>query len=123
MALLFNLSFRYGRVLSSWRRANVAPLFKADAKDVVENNRSISLFSIPSKCHEKIVHNAIYAHVARYLTDWTHGFIRGRSCATQLVLTHHQWKKALADGLHVDVVFLNLSKAFDRVFHVVLLLM
>ena len=30
--------------------------------------------------------NAVYSYVAPYLTDWQHGFVRGRSCATQLVL-------------------------------------
>ena len=39
----------------------------------------------------------------------------------QLVLTHRQCKKALDDGLHVDVVFLDFSKAFDRVSHVIIL--
>ena len=70
---------------------------------------------------EMIVHKATYSHVAPYLTDWQHGFTRGRSCATQLVLTHHQWTKALDDGLQVDVVFLDISKAFDRVSHDLLL--
>ena len=51
------------------KRANVTPVFKADAKDVVENYRSISLLSIRSKCQERIVYNAIYPHVAPYLTD------------------------------------------------------
>ena len=55
------------------------------------------------------------SHAAPHRTDWQHGFIRGRSCATQLVLTHHQWKKALDDGLQGDGVFLDFSKAFDRV--------
>ena len=121
LTLLFNLSFRSGKVPSLWKKANVTPVYKADAKDVVENYRSISLLSIPSKCQEKIVHNAIYSHVAPYLTDWQHGFIRGRSCATQLVLTHHHWTKALDDGLQVDVVFLDFAKAFDRVSHDILL--
>ena len=87
--LLFNSSLRSGRVSSLWKRANVTPVFKAEAKDVVENYRLISLLSIPSKCLEKIVHKAIYSHVAPYLTDWQHAFMTGRSCATQLVLTHH----------------------------------
>ena len=66
------------------KRANVTPVFKADAKDVVENFGSISLLSIPSKCQERIVYNAVYPYLAPYLTDWQHGFMRGRSCATQL---------------------------------------
>ena len=41
------------------KRANNTAVFKADAKDVVENDRSISLLSIPSKCQERIVYNAV----------------------------------------------------------------
>ena len=77
------------------KRANVTPVFKADAKDVVENFGSISLLSIPSKCQERIVYNAVYPHVAPYLTDWQHGFVRGRSCSTQLaslsINDHLEW--------------------------------
>ena len=89
LTLLFNLSFGSSRVPSLWKKANVTAVFKSDAKDVVENYRSISLLSIPSKYQKKIVHNAIYSHVAPYLSDWQHGFVRGRSCVTQLVLSHH----------------------------------
>ena len=48
-----------------------------------------------------------------------HGFIKGRSCETQLILTHHQWATALDKGRQVDVVFLDFSKAFDKVNHAV----
>jgi len=108
-------------MLERMKRANVTPVFKAAAKDVVENYRSISLLPIPSKCQERIVHNAVYSHVAPYLTDWQLGFVRGRSCATQLVLSHHQWSKTLDEGKQVDVVFLDFAKAFDRVAHNILL--
>ena len=90
LALLFNMSLKSGRVSSSWKRANFTPVFKAGTRDVVKNYRSISLLSVPSKCQEKIVDDAIYSHVAPFLTDWQHSFVKGRSCATQLVLTHHQ---------------------------------
>ena len=73
-------------------------------------------------CLERIVHYAIYDHVSPLLTEWQHGFIKGRSCeTTQLILTHHQWATALDKGRQVDVVFLDFSKAFDKVNHAVLL--
>ena len=56
-----------------------------------------------------------------YLIDWQHGFVRGRSCATQLVLSLHQWSKARDEGRQVDAIFLDFAKAFDRVAHDVLL--
>ena len=47
---------------------------------LVENYRSISLLSIPGKCQEHIVHTVIiYSHDSAYLTDWQHGFVKGRS--------------------------------------------
>ena len=89
----------------------------------MENYRSISLLSIPGKCQEHIVHTAIifYSHVSGYLSDWQHGFVKGRSTATQLILTHHNWAKTLDEGHQVDVDFLDFSKAFDLVPHNVLL--
>ena len=114
LALLFNVSLNSGRVSSSWKRANVTPVFKAGATDLVENYRSISLLSISTKCQEKIV--------TSFLTDWQQGFVKSRSCATyQVVLPHHQWTRALEDGLQVDVVFLDFAKAFVKVLHVILL--
>ena len=85
------------------------------------NYRSISLLPIPAKCLERIVHSAIYDHVSPFSTEWQHGFVKGRSCETQLILTHHQWATALDQGRQVDVVFLDFSKAFDKVNHAVLL--
>ena len=35
--------------------------------------------------------------------------------------THHHWPKALDAGHQVDAVFLDFSKAFDKVSHVILL--
>ena len=87
----------------------------------MENYRSISLLSILGKCLERIVHRVVYSHVSPFLNDWQHGFVKGCSCITQLVLTHHMWHKALDDGLQVDAVFLDFTKAFDRVHHKILL--
>ena len=67
------------------------------------------------------MNNAVHSHVAPYLTDWQHGFVRGRSCATQLVLSLHQWPKALDEGKEVNIVSLDFAKAFNRVAHNILL--
>ena len=73
----------------------------------MENYRSISLLSIPGKCQERIVHTAIYSHVSAYLSDLQHAFVKGRSTATQLILTHHKWAKTLDEGRQVDVAFFS----------------
>ena len=115
LSILFNLSFRLGVVPQKWKRANITPVFKSDNKNLVEIYRSVFLLSVISKCQENILYHAIFSQVASYLNDWQHGFIKGRSCVTQLVLTHHYWSKALDAGHQVDAVFLDFSKAFDKV--------
>ena len=111
---LFNLSFSLGEVPLTCKTANATSAFKDNAKENVENYAFISLLSILGKCPERIIHRAIYCHVSPFLTDWQHGFVKGRSCATQLVLAK---RKALDAGLHVDAVFLDFAKAFNRVNH------
>ena len=123
LAHLFNLSLRTGKMPTLWKSANITPIHKGASWELVTNYRSISLLPIPAKCLERIVHCAIYDHVSPFLTEWQHGFIKGRSCETQLILTHHQWATALDKGRQVDVVFLDFSKAFDEVNHAVLLQM
>ena len=115
LALLLNRSFSLGSVPVQWKLANISPFHKANARDLVDNYRSISLVSIPGKCQERIVYSAIY--YSAFLSDWQHGFVKGRSTASQLILTHHKWAKALGEGHQVDVVFLDFSKAFHRYFH------
>ena len=40
---------------------------------------------------------------------------------TQLILSHNYWAKVLDDGCQLDVAFLDLSKAFNRASHSVML--
>ena len=95
-----------------WKSPNITPIHKNNNKEFVENYRSISLLPIPAKCLERLVHTAIYAHISPYLSEWQQGFVKGKSCETQLVLTHHHWVTALDEGRQVDVAFLDFSKAF-----------
>ena len=67
------------------------------------------------------MHAAICTHISPYLSEWQHGFVKGKSCGSQSVLTHHQWVTASDEGRQVDVAFLDFSKAFDRVNHSFLL--
>ena len=70
----------------------------------MDNYRSISSLSIPGKCQEHVVYLAIYSHVSAYLSDWQHSFLKGRSTATQQILTHHKWAKALDEGHQVGLI-------------------
>lgn len=54
-------------------------------------------------------HLRLDTHISPYLAEWQHGFVKGKSCETQLVVTHHDWVTALDEGRQVDVAFVDFS--------------
>ena len=50
-------------------------------------------------------------------TKHQHGFMRERSCVTQLLESIEKWTEMIEQGYSVDVVYLNFQKAFDTVPH------
>ena len=50
-----------------------------------------------------------------------HGFIPGRSCTTQLVEVLDYIGSLLDSGKQTDIIFMDMSKAFDKVSHKLLL--
>ena len=50
-------------------------------------------------------------------TNHQHGFIKTKSCVTQLLETIEKWTELLDQGYSVDVIYLDFQKAFDSVPH------
>ena len=46
-----------------------------------------------------------------------HGFMKGRSCITQLLSAIEAWTEALDDGQCIDTIYFDFKKAFDTVPH------
>jgi hypothetical protein len=65
--------------------------------------------------------NVMYSHVSHKIVPEQHGFIKGRYTVTNLVDFTQFVSKALDKRLQVDVIYTDLSKAFDRVNHCILL--
>ena len=57
----------------------------------------------------------------KFITSRQHGFHPGHSCETQLIRVLDDWTSALELGHQVDVIYLDLQKAFDKVPHARLL--
>ena len=51
-----------------------------------------------------------------------HGFRQGRSCLSKLLAHYNKVLALLEQGLNVDTVYLDFSKAFDKVDHQFVLL-
>ena len=121
LTLLFNKSLSTGVLPGDWKLANVVPVYKKDNKEHVENYRPISLFSLILKTLERYVFNKIKDHVFEQIDDDQHGFVPRKSCVTQLIEVFEYIGRELDLGKLVDVIYLDMSKAFDRVSHMQLL--
>jgi hypothetical protein len=118
------LSFSSGKIPDSWKEADIIPLHKKGVKDKRDTYRPVSLTSYPCKVCEKIVrqHLVEFWITKNIFIPDQFGFMKGKSCLSQLLTVFHDWSNNRNSGLSTDVVFLDFSKAFDSVPHERLLL-
>jgi len=116
---IFISSFTTGIVPDKWKEANITPIFKKGDKIEPSNYRPISLTSIPCKLMERMVRDIMLNHLYKYdsITKEQHGFVKNKSCLTNLLETMDTVTHAFNDGLQTLVVFLDFQKAFDKVCH------
>ena len=113
-----------GIVPASYKEANVCPVPKKGDLSIVTNYRPISLLNSENKLFERVVFKHLYNHLYRnnLLTSLQSGFIPGDSTVNKLTYLYNTFCQALDVGKEVCVVFCEISKAFDRVWHAGLLL-
>ena len=114
---IFQLSLEAGRLPEAWKTGYVKPIFKGGARDLPSNYRPVCLTSVVCKVMEKIVKQALQSHLAPIITSRQHGFQKGRSCITNLLTAREEWAKLVDSGKRLDVIFVDFSKAFDKVSH------
>ena len=121
LILLFQNSAKLSYFPDIWKRSNIIPLHKNNDKQLVENYRPISLLPIFGKLFEKTIFNKIYHFLVeeRLLNPNQSGFRPSDSCINQLLAIIHEILDAFDcnSTLEVRSVFLDISKAFDKVWH------
>ena len=65
--------------------------------------------------------DSTYDHVIHHITPSQHGFLRNRSCITQLIQVLHSVGQCLDKNIQSDIICLDFAKAFDSVDHQILL--
>ncbi|KAK4819046.1 hypothetical protein QYF61_024685 [Mycteria americana] len=123
LSIIYQQSWLTGEVPVDWGLANVTPIFKKGRKEDPGNYKPVSLTSVPGKLIEQIILSAITWHVEdnQGIKPSQHGFRKGRSCLTNLISFYDKVTRLVDEGKAVDVVYLDFSKAFDTVFHSILL--
>ena len=105
------------------KNAHIIPLFKGGHQGLASNYRPIALTSHLIKVFEKVVRNSMvqYLEENELFNSSQHGFRRRRSCLSQLLSHFENIIGRLEADDNVDVIYLDFSKAFDKVDHIILL--
>ena len=117
LCVLFNRSFSDGCFPSAWKSALVVPVFKKGARDSPSNYRPIALLPIMSKVMERIVHNKLYSFLQPWFNQHQSGFKKKDGTVAQLIRLVQEWSESLDRSEYVGLVFFDLKRAFDRVWH------
>ena len=118
-----NMSLTEGVFPDTLEVANVIPLYKSEDPMCFNHYRHVSLLCILSKVFEKIMYDRLLSFVNKLYLLYApqYGFRKNRSTYVALLLLVDNLTQALENGEHVVGVYLDFSKAFDTVDHMILL--
>ena len=120
LAELFNLCQKESFFPYYWKVSSVVPVFKnVWERSTAKNCHPVSLLSLVSKVFEKLVNNRIVDHLEKcgFFSDFQYGFRSSRSTADLLTVVFDRIARVFNRSGATGAVALNISKAFDRVWH------
>ena len=121
LTLISKFSLWNGTFPDTWKMANIIPVQKKKEKNIVKNYRSISLLPIFAKLFERFLFNSLFDHFHdnNLFTKCQSGFMPGDSCICQLHSIVHEIQSSFDCNPPVDTkaIFLDISKAFEKVWH------
>ena len=124
LAELFNKCLKESCFPDCWKVSSVVPVFKnVGERSTAKNYRPVSLLSVVSKVFEKLVNNRIVDHLEKcgLFSDFQYGLRSSRSTADLLTVVSDRIARTFNRSGATRAVALDISKAFDRVWHAGLL--
>ena len=119
--IIFKNCLAKGYFPKKWKKANVIPIYKKNERNLINNYRPISLLPVCSKIFEKVIFDNLYSYIFQnnFISDMQSGYKKGDSCIKQLLSITHEIHKAFDSNppKEIRAVFLDISRAFDRVWH------
>ena len=120
LAELFNKCVKEYCFPDCWKVSSVVPVFKnVGERSTAKNYCPVSLLSVVSKVFEKLVNDRIVDHLEKcgLFSDFQYGFRSSQSIADLLTVVSDRIGRAFNRSGATWAVALDISKAFDRVWH------
>jgi len=115
---IFNASWKSGKIPKAWKSAIQIPVLKqGKPQNKAESYRPISLTSCLCKLFERILNYRLvwYLEKNHLLTDAQAGFRKHRSTEDQVTYITQQIEDSFQKKEHTVAVWIDLEKAFDKV--------
>ena len=118
LEMIFKQAFLAGVFPSEWKKENIVPIHKKSDKQNIKNHRPASYFRFVVK-YLKDIFNEIFNYFSsnKLISKNQSGFQPGDFCINQLLSITHETFKSFDNELEVRNVFLDIFKAFDKVWH------
>ena len=117
--LLWQSSMDTGCIPQDLLLVLISPVYKGGSRGVAKNYRPVALTSHIVKIFERLVRRSLVSHLEKHglLPSGQHGFRAMRSTLTQLLSYWDAMLTKLEEGGGADAIYLDFSKAFDKVEH------
>jgi hypothetical protein len=122
-SFIFNTSLTHGIFPDDLKTARISPIHKSGDKNIRSNYRPISVLSIIAKLFEKLVCAQLNSFLTEnnIMSSCQSGFRKNYSTASALLANTDSWLLNMDAGMINGVLFLDLCKAVDTVYHRILL--
>ena len=119
---IFELVYQNGEWPRDWAMACIVPVLKRGKDPSLGGSyRPVSLTSVLAKLCERVIGGRLQHATQHSVSDTQAGFRRGRGTAEHLAACHLRLKSHTQQGLNSAMLCADLSRAFDRVDHNLLL--
>lgn len=118
LSIFFNMMLRIGVFPNNLKPGYLVPIHKSGDNTNVKNYRPIVIQSAVAKLFESLVLDFLSFPFKNVLIPEQHGFRSGKSTVTNLCVFTGSVLSAFSHGQQVDCIYLDFSKAFDKVSHI-----
>ena len=118
---ILNTSIEQGCYTNAWKMGQVTPVFKKDDESNKANYRPVTVLPVLNSIYERVLAAQLGEFYSAILPDFISSYRKFYSCETALLRLTEDWRCMRDRGELVEVVSMDLSKAFDVIQHDLLL--
>ena len=115
---LFNRCVMSSQFPVDMKLAEISPVFKKIESLFKENYRSVNVIS---KIFERVLADQLMIHFDNLLSVHLSANRKGYCCQHAILQSTEYWRRALDEGQNVGTIAMDLSKAFDKMPHALLI--